>query len=191
MQLISCKYRATVILEYPPGSYTLTASDPHQLRGYPRPNRRFALTKPEKVMLEDSAASGFGGQGNREWLFDWCPYVPESPSEKANFDVAMIECWKYDDDDPSKKYELGGFHTETMSSWLKEPTPTRNERQPTAGFKVAVVPCAESSQLPYLTNGEIQEFNAAFGLPYFQKHYSSIDCGACGMFLQPDNSYGI
>ncbi|KAH0527961.1 hypothetical protein TsFJ059_002877 [Trichoderma semiorbis] len=140
-------------------------------------------------MLEDSAASGFGGQGNREWLFDWCPYVPESPSEKANFDVAMIECWKYEDDDPTKKYELGGFHTETMNSWLNESTPTRNGQQPSAGFKVAVVPCADSSQLPYLTNGEIQEFNSAFGLPYFQKHYSSIDCGACGMFLQPDNSY--
>ncbi|KAL6823922.1 hypothetical protein V8C40DRAFT_246843 [Trichoderma camerunense] len=140
-------------------------------------------------MLEDSAASGFGGQGNREWLFDWCPTFRESPSEKANFDVAMIECWKYEDDEPTKKYELCGFHTETMNSWLKEPTPTRNDRQPSAGFKVAVLPCADSDKLPHLTNSEIQAFNAAFGLPYFQKHCCSIDSGACGMFLQPDNSY--
>ncbi|KAK4069936.1 uncharacterized protein Triagg1_6731 [Trichoderma aggressivum f. europaeum] len=139
--------------------------------------------------MSENSASGFGGQGNREWLFDWCQYVPQSPSEKANFDVAMIECWKYEDDEPTKKYELCGFHTETKDSWLKEPTPTRNGRQPSAGFKVAVVPCADYGPLPHLTNGEMQEFHAAFGLPYFHQHYSSIDCGACGMFLQPDNSY--
>ncbi|KAL7909565.1 hypothetical protein GGI35DRAFT_450249 [Trichoderma velutinum] len=140
-------------------------------------------------MPENSGASAFGVPGQREWVFDWCPYLPEAPSEKKDFDVAMIECWKYEDDEPTKKYELCGFHTDSMDSWLKEPTPTQNGRQPSAGFKVAVVPCADSSQLPYLTNGQIQAFNTAFELPYFQKHYSSIDCGACGMFLQPDNSY--
>ncbi|KAL7960807.1 hypothetical protein V8C34DRAFT_275779 [Trichoderma compactum] len=140
-------------------------------------------------MSESSAASGFGGQGNREWLFEWCSYPIRLPSEKADFDVAMIECWKYDDDEPTKKFELCGFHTETMDSWLKEPTPTRNERQPSAGFKVAVMPCADFSHLPHLTEGEMQAFNAAFGLPHFQQHYSSIECGACGMFLQLDNSY--
>ncbi|KAL7939061.1 hypothetical protein V8C35DRAFT_290078 [Trichoderma chlorosporum] len=136
-----------------------------------------------------SEISDSGDPESREWVFDWNPYRANLATDTKDFDVAIIECWRYEEDEPTKHYELQSFHTESIDSWLKEPTPTRNGKKPSAGFKVVVMPCGDSELLPHLTKEQTLVLNATLGLPNFQLHYGSLACGSCGMFSQSDNSY--
>lgn len=128
------------------------------------------------------------------WLWDWSEFrTPKIEHDKA-FDVAVIECWKYDDDEgtrkivPMSRYEVRGFHSEAINSWVKEPAPICDGQQPSSGFKIIVMPCFGG--VAPLTDEQEQSLNAAFGFPNFQNHYGSAFLGAYGMFLQSDNSYG-
>ncbi|TFB05623.1 hypothetical protein CCMA1212_002026 [Trichoderma ghanense] len=128
---------------------------------------------------------------NDSWLWDWGIYTVPYPGQSKDFEVATIECWKYQEDEqgrtvpPIKKFQVRGFHTESMQSWLREPVPVVNGQQPSSGFKMVVMPSN-----PDLTREQTHSLNTILGLPNSRDHMSSDYSGACGMFEQTDGSHG-
>lgn len=91
---------------------------------------------------------------------------------------------------PIKKFQIRGFHTQSMESWLKEPIPVMSGQQPSSGFQLVAMPCSDISVIPHLIEEHTRSFNAGLGLPTFERLYASESSGACGMFLRSDGSYG-
>ncbi|KAL6858458.1 hypothetical protein J3F83DRAFT_750866 [Trichoderma novae-zelandiae] len=139
--------------------------------------------------------AGSEAPDNDSWLWDCGLFRLPYPEESKDFEVATIECWKYPEDGegrpipPTKRYQVRGFHTESMDSWLKEPIPAVNGQQPSSGFRMVAMPSAVDTVFPHLTRDQTHSFNTALGLPNFQQHYPSLVTGACGMFRQSDGSY--
>ncbi|KAL7950495.1 hypothetical protein V8C42DRAFT_306679 [Trichoderma barbatum] len=130
---------------------------------------------------------------NSVWLWDWAPINSTLPEHSIDIEVGTFECWTYDDSahvtEPVKNFETRQFHTESMNSWLKAPIPSRLGQQPSSGCKMVILPCGTLGPLPHLTADEAHSFNTALGLPSFHMHFGSLNAGACGMFLQSDDSY--
>ena len=106
--------------------------------------------------------------------------------------VVTIECWKYGSEPSTERsvMETRRIVREQIPTWLEKEVPLQEGYPPSAGIKIIAVPSVSAYMRP-LAEEHIYAINKAFGLPPVERHYPSMNHGACGMFKQKNNSYGV
>ena len=104
-----------------------------------------------------------------------------------------MECWKYDststsDPTPAVLRHFESYKQDEIIEQLAAPVPLIEDRLPTSGFQIAIVPCSFQS-LPKVGIPLLDALNEKLGLPNHNHHYSSLRSGAVGMFVLPDDSW--
>lgn len=145
---------------------------------------------PESSESLESASAGDGGPNSDIWMWDSSQLSVDHPTNETEFKVAKIQAWKHRDGvKPRTQYIVESFETESAARWIEKTPPLLDDRAPSSGFKLLVLPCDGSSN-PYLTKEQENRLHSACGLPNFLGHARSAQSGACGMFSLDDDNYG-
>lgn len=102
--------------------------------------------------------------------------------------VSVVEYWNYEDDSPVRLAKI--YAQDQIAQHLKRPIPLRGGKVPSTGFQIAMV-VHRDQIMPPLGMSLLNEMSEALGLPNYHRHYSSALTGALGIFLLPDNNWGM
>ncbi|RDW84181.1 uncharacterized protein DSM5745_04507 [Aspergillus mulundensis] len=128
----------------------------------------------------------------REWYWDFGDIRLNFPPDGVS-EIVVMEQWSWHDDvsqnhTANSASRLDSYRQDQIIQRLQEPIPTHENRPPSSGFQLAIVPCSFQS-LPCVGIELLDKMNEALGLINHHHHYASVRSGAIGTFQMADGSW--
>jgi hypothetical protein len=122
---------------------------------------------------------------------DWTSNLEDvsefNPNERK---VRGLECYQYASPTADPVVSQVELDESRLRNWLDSKIPLKNDQQPCAGYKILQFDANTSGDIP-MKREDYVAINEAFGLPPVGLHRSTKKQGACGMFRQDDDTFGI
>lgn len=164
---------------------------PHQYSSLPNASKYSAMAKGTShknqlsPKVQNSALRAHGS------LWTWTANLEDvsvfTPNERK---IRGFECYQYASPTADPVVSQVELNEWSLRNWLDSKTPLINEEQPCGGYKILQFDANTSEDVPMKEEDYIA-MNEAFGLPPVGLHISTQKQGACGMFHNDDDSFGI